>query len=375
MNTDPPPFDSIILVSFGGPEGPDDVMPFLENVLRGKPVPRERMLEVAEHYNHFDGISPINAQNRELLDAMQAELTRAGIDLPIYWGNRNWHPMLPDTLQKMKEDGKKRALAFFTSMFSCYSGCRQYRENIAAAQEQVGPDAPIVQKVRMGFNHPGFIEAMANSLGDSLATLEIAPNQVKTLFTAHSIPLSMSDNCDYVKQLTEACRLVAEATGITDWQLVFQSRSGPPQQPWLEPDVCDVINQLAKEQRPKGVIVAPIGFISDHMEVMFDLDEEASDACKEHGIPFARAATVGTAQSFVSMIRELIEERLEDRTEKRAMGTLGPWHDVCPQDCCLYNPGRPGGRGRPSSGGRPASSEGGFPGTGRPPNPAVSRPS
>ena len=365
MNTELPPFDSIILVSFGGPEGPDDVMPFLENVLRGKPVPRERMLEVAEHYNHFGGVSPINEQNRDLLNAMSEELSAAGIDLPIYWGNRNWHPMLPDTLQKMKDDGKKRALAFFTSMFSCYSGCRQYRENIAAAQEQVGPDAPIVQKVRMGFNHPGFIEAMAKSVGDSLNTLQIPAAEVKTLFTAHSIPMSMADNCDYVKQLTEACRLVAEANGISDWQLVFQSRSGPPQQPWLEPDVCDVINDLAKEQPPNGLIVAPIGFISDHMEVMFDLDEEASDTCKEHGIPFSRAATVGTTHSFVAMIRELIQERLEEGAEKRAMGPLGPWHDVCPQDCCLYNPGRPGGGrpggGRPSGATRPGTTAGGPP--------------
>ena len=366
MSTELPPFDSILLVSFGGPEGPDDVLPFLENVLRGKPVPRERMLEVAEHYNHFGGVSPINDQNRELLEAMRTELNSAGIDLPLYWGNRNWHPMLPDTLQQMKEDGKKRALAFFTSMFSCYSGCRQYRENIAAAQEQVGPDAPIVQKVRMGFNHPGFIEAMAKTVGDSLNSLGQPADQIKTLFTAHSIPLSMADNCDYVKQLTEACRLVAEANGIRDWDLVFQSRSGPPQQPWLEPDICDVINELATTTKPNGLIVAPIGFISDHMEVMFDLDEEAAAACEEHGIPFSRAATVGTTQSFVEMIRELIQERLGERTEKRSLGDLGPWHDVCPQDCCLYTPRRPGASsGGPPTGGPPPAATGGRPaGTG-----------
>ena len=366
MSTELPPFDSILLVSFGGPEGPDDVLPFLENVLRGKPVPRERMLEVAEHYNHFGGVSPINDQNRELLEAMRTELNSAGIDLPLYWGNRNWHPMLPDTLQQMKEDGKKRALAFFTSMFSCYSGCRQYRENIAAAQEQLGPDAPIVQKVRMGFNHPGFIEAMAKTVGDSLNSLGQPADQIKTLFTAHSIPLSMADNCDYVKQLTEACRLVAEANGIRDWDLVFQSRSGPPQQPWLEPDICDVINELATTTKPNGLIVAPIGFISDHMEVMFDLDEEAAAACEEHGIPFSRAATVGTTQSFVEMIRELIQERLGEQTEKRSLGDLGPWHDVCPQDCCLYTPRRPGASsGGPPTGGPPPAATGGRPaGTG-----------
>ncbi|MDC0279119.1 ferrochelatase [bacterium] len=339
-----PPFDSILLVSFGGPEGPDDVIPFLENVLRGKNVPRERMLEVAEHYNHFGGVSPINEQCRILLDAMQTELTAAGIDLPIYWGNRNWNPMLPDTLEQMKGDGKKRALAFFTSMFSCYSGCRQYRENIAAAQEQVGPDAPIVQKVRMGFNHPGFVDAMAKSVKDAIGKLEQPADQLHTLFTAHSIPMGMADNCDYVKQLTESCRLVAEANGVGNWQLVFQSRSGPPQQPWLEPDVCDVINEMAENEKPNGIIVAPIGFISDHMEVMFDLDEEAATACADHDIPFARAATVGTHPSFVSMIRELIQERLENREERKAMGDLGPWHDVCPDDCCLYTPRRPPAR-------------------------------
>ena len=340
MSDQLPPYDSFLLVSFGGPEGPDEVIPFLENVLRGKNVPRERMMEVAEHYQHFGGVSPINEQNRQLINALTAEFKGSGIDLPIYWGNRNWDPLLPDTLRKMRDDGCKRALAFFTSMFSCYSGCRQYRENIAAAREEVGSDAPLVEKVRMGFNHPGFIEAMSDSLRQAVESLGRSPSQATVLFTAHSIPISMSDNCDYVKQLRESCRLVAENVGVNEWQLVYQSRSGPPQQPWLEPDVCDVINELAISRKPDALVVLPIGFVSDHMEVMFDLDEEAAEACKQHQIPFARAATAGTHPKFVQMIRELVEERCQGG-ERRAIGELGPWHDVCPQDCCLYTPRRP----------------------------------
>jgi ferrochelatase len=337
-----PPYDSFLLVSFGGPEGREDVIPFLENVLRGKNVPRERMLEVAEHYYHFGGVSPINQQNRELLEALKAEFQRSGIDLPIYWGNRNWHPLLSDTLRQMRDDGRQRALAFFTSMFSCYSGCRQYRENIATAQQEVGTGAPIVDKVRMGFNHPGFIGAMSHSLSTAIESLGMSPAETTTLFTAHSIPIGMSDNCDYVKQLEESCRLVAEASGVQNWQLVYQSRSGPPQQPWLEPDVCDVIHEMAASQPPKAIVIVPIGFISDHMEVLFDLDEEAAAACQQHNIPFARAATAGTDPQFVSMIRELVEERLNEASKRRALGDLGPWHDVCPVDCCLYTPQRPG---------------------------------
>ncbi len=342
MSDSLPPYDSFLLVSFGGPEGPDDVIPFLENVLRGKNVPRERMMEVAKHYESFGGISPINQQNRDLLDALKREFEQSGVDLPIYWGNRNWNPMLADTLREMRDDGRKRCLAFFTSMFSCYSGCRQYRENIAAAQEEVGEGAPLVEKVRMGFNHPGFIGAMTDSLKSALETLPTSPQETTVLFTAHSIPLSMSDNCDYVKQLRESCRLVAEASGVEQWRLVYQSRSGPPQQPWLEPDVCDVINEMAEAGDVQAVSVVPIGFISDHMEVMYDLDEEAANACKEHGLPFARAATAGTSAPFVTMIRELVEERLGMSSQKKSLGDFGPWHDVCPQDCCTYTPRRPG---------------------------------
>jgi len=310
MTDDLPPYDSFLLVSFGGPERPEDVTAFLENVLRGKNVPQQRMLEVAEHYHHFGGVSPINQRNRELLEAIRGELQRCDIDLPVYWGNRNWHPLFADTLRQMRDDGCKRSLAFFTSMFSCYSGCRQYRENIIAAQAEVGPDAPRVEKLRMGFNHPGFINAMANSVRDAIDSLDTPTEDAAVLFTAHSIPMSMADNCDYLKQLKESSRLVAEACSIKNWRLVYQSRSGPPQQPWLEPDVCDSISQMDEEQKLSTLIIVPIGFVSDHMEVMFDLDEEAAAVCRERDIKMARARTAGTDASFVGMIRGLIEERL-----------------------------------------------------------------
>ncbi len=335
------PYDSFLLVSFGGPEGPDDVMPFLENVLRGKNVPRSRMLEVAEHYDHFGGVSPINEHNRQLLAAIGDEFTAHGIELPVYWGNRNWNPLFADTLRQMQDDGRKRALAFFTSMFSCYSGCRQYRENIIAAREQVGEDAPLVEKLRMGFNHPQFIAAIADSLTRSVQSLGVQPSDVEVLFTAHSIPMSMADHCDYQQQLSEASRLVAEAAGTPHWRLVYQSRSGPPQQPWLEPDVCDAIVEMDDANKLTTLVIVPIGFVSDHMEVMFDLDEQAAKVCADRGIAMARAATAGVNPKFIAMIRSLVEERL-GRTDKReAIGVLGPWHDVCPADCCLYTPRRP----------------------------------
>jgi ferrochelatase len=337
------PIDSILFVSFGGPEGPEDVIPFLENVLRGKNVPRERMLEVAEHYQHFGGVSPINAQCRDLIAAVQAECDRRGIRLPIYWGNRNWDPLLPDTMREMTEAGCRRAIAFFTSMFSCYSGCRQYRENLASAMMQVGDNAPIVEKTRMGFNHPKFIEAQRDCL---LAALSQIPESeraaTRVLFCAHSIPKSMADHSRYEAQLREASRLVCEAAGHGPWELVFQSRSGPPQQPWLEPDVCDRIETLVREVQPSHLVVQPIGFVSDHMEVLYDLDEEAAMTCKELGVHFVRAASVGTHPAFVSMVVDLIEERLQPGTPRPFVGDFGPSHDVCPANCCLYpQTGRP----------------------------------
>ncbi len=340
-----PAFDSILLVSFGGPEGMDDVVPFLENVLRGKNVPHERMLEVAEHYRQFDGVSPINEQNRALIAALRTELDRRGIKLPIYWGNRNWQPLLPDALRQMRDDGRQRAIAFFTSMFSCYSGCRQYREDILRAQREVGEGAPRVEKVRKGFNHPKFIAAQADCVQGGLQSLpEDRRAAAKLLFSAHSIPMSMADNSNYAFQLNEACRLVAEAAGHENWELVYQSRSGPPQQAWLEPDICDRIERLSA-QGIRDVVVAPIGFISDHIEVLFDLDTEAKQACERLGIGFVRVPSVGVHPQFISMIADLLEERIVPLETRVSVGRLGPSHDVCPMDCCLYP--RAAGGGRP----------------------------
>lgn len=333
-------YDSFLLVSFGGPEGPDQVIPFLENVLRGKNVPRKRMMEVAEHYNHFGGVSPINGQNRTLIDAIGNEFKRSGINLPVYWGNRNWHPMLSDTIRQMREDGCKRTLAFVTSMFSSYSSCRQYRENIAAACDEVGAGVPVIEKLRVAFNHPGFIDAMSASVRKAQELLgDLADNSI-VLFTAHSIPLAMAEGSEYVNQLTESCRLVAQACGVTNWRLVYQSRSGPPQQPWLEPDICDAIAEMDDQQKLDSLMVVPIGFVSDHMEVLFDLDQEAAELCGQRDIRFARAATAGTDANFVAMIGSLVQERLDDQSGRIAIGNLPASHDVCPADCCSYTPRR-----------------------------------
>jgi ferrochelatase len=332
-------YDAILIVSFGGPEGRDEVLPFLENVLRGRNVPRERMLAVAEHYYHFGGVSPINAQNRALVAALEAELAQHGPKLPVYFGNRNWHPLLANTLRQMRDDGVKQALAFFTSSFSSYSGCRQYRENIAAAQVEVGENAPRVDKLRAYFNHPGFLEPMIERV---VAAIEQIPAErraaAQLAFTAHSIPLAMAGNCKYETQLADACQVVADGIGSSNWRLVYQSRSGSPSQPWLEPDIGDHLRELAASS-VRDVVVVPIGFISDHMEVMFDLDFEAKQLAEELGINMIRAGTVGTHPRFVTMIRELIVERISDAAVRPALGTLGPSHDVCPVDCCLS--GRP----------------------------------
>lgn len=343
-------YEALLVVSFGGPDGPDDVLPFLENVLRGRNVPRERMLAVAEHYQHFGGQSPINEQNRQLIAVLQQELAEHGPHLPIYWGNRNWHPLLADTLRQMAADGIQRALAFVTSAFSSYSGCRQYRENIAQAQAEVGPTAPRIDKLRVFFNHPGFIEPMIENTRRALDRVPAdRRGEALLVFTAHSIPQAMADGCRYEVQLREACRLVSDALGREDWRLVFQSRSGPPSQPWLEPDVVDFIRRRNAEQEIRDLVVVPIGFISDHLEVLYDLDTEAKQVCDELGICLVRAATVGTHPRFIAMIRELIEERMEERMEENprrlALGTLGPKEDVCPDDCCLYHPQRPAAAG------------------------------
>ena len=341
-------FDAIILVSFGGPEGMADVMPFLENVTRGRGIPRERLETVAHHYELFGGVSPINGQNRALIAALRAELDAHGIALPIYFGNRNWAPFLPDALAEMRDAGVRRALALFTTGFSCYSGCRQYRENIQAAQAEVGPDAPEVLKARMFYNHPGFVEANVDITRQALGEVPAERRgAAQVLFTAHSIPLAMAEASRYEQQLQEASRLVAAGAGVEagSWQLVYQSRSGAPHQPWLEPDVCDSLRAL-RESGAADAVVVPIGFVSDHMEVLFDLDEEAKQVAEEIGLGYVRAPSVGVHPRFVAMLRELIQERLDPALPKAAVGRFGPSHDVCPVDCCLAGSGRPDG-GRP----------------------------
>ena len=328
------PFDAILVVSFGGPEGPDDVMPFLENVTRGRGVPRERLLEVAHHYELFGGKSPINEQNRALIAALAPELRAHGIDLPIYFGNRNWQPFIAEAMAQMRDDGVRNALAFLTSAYSSYSGCRQYRENLFDAQQAVGPDAPAVSRLRMLYNHPGFVEANADHVREALAQV---PAGSHIAFAAHSIPTAMARNCAYEAQLRETARLVAEAVGVDDWQVVYQSRSGPPQVPWLEPDVCEHLERLDAP----GVVVSPLGFISDHLEVAYDLDVEARETAERVGLPFARAASAGTHPAFVAAIREAIAERLAPGSPKRALGRFGPSWDTCAPDCCRPGNGRP----------------------------------
>lgn len=343
----PSSYDALLIVGFGGPENPNEVMPFLENVTRGKPVPRERLLQVAEHYYQFGGISPINQQVRDLIQVLRPELIRRGIDLPIFWGNRNWYPLLTETVEAMVDIKIQRVLAFVLAGFSSYSSCRQYRENIEAARQTAGPMAPAIDKVRVFFNHPDFIEATADRTANAFARLPIEGRELAHIaFTAHSIPMSMADNCQYAAQLNETARLVAERVGVPPqrWRVVYQSRSGRPTDPWLEPDILDHLRVL-KEQSVSQVVIAPIGFLSDHIEVLYDLDDEAFTLSKELGLTMVRAGTVGTHPKFVAMIVDLIAERLANESaatcERRAIGEFGPNHDVCPPDCCPYPMSRP----------------------------------
>jgi protoporphyrin/coproporphyrin ferrochelatase len=336
-------YDAILVVSFGGPESREDVIPFLENVLRGRNVPRERMLAVAEHYYHFDGKSPINQQTRELISAIERELAQHGPNLPVYWGNRNWHPMLADTVRKMKEDGVRCALAFVTSAYSSYSGCRQYREDIARAQSEIQVP-PEIDKLRAFFNHPGFIEATGDRLRDALAQVPAgARENVQVIYVAHSIPISMANSCDYVRQLEEVRKLVSARLGVANDALVYQSRSGAPGQPWLEPDILDYLRDVKARNLASAVAMAPISFISDHMEVLYDLDIEARQLCDSLELPMVRAKTVGVHPTFIAMIRELILEKVDPGAERRALGSLGPRPDVCAEDCCPapQRPARP----------------------------------
>jgi ferrochelatase len=330
-------YDAILVLSFGGPEGMDDVLPFLENVTRGRGVPRERLLDVAKHYERFGGVSPINAQNRALIAALEPELRARGVGLPVYFGNRNWHPFLADTMRAMRDDGVRRALAVLTSAYSSYSGCRQYREDLFRAQQEVGPDAPEVPRLRMFFNHPGFVAANVDRVRDALATLPEGAAHVA--FTAHSIPEAMAKGCAYEVQLRETARLVAEAVGIDDWAVVYQSRSGPPQVPWLGPDVSEHLAELAG-RGPRNVVLAPTGFISDHLEVLYDLDVEAREAADRLGLTVARAETAGTHPAFVGGLAEMIVERMTEGSPRAAVGRFGPSHDVCAPDCCLPGNGR-----------------------------------
>ncbi|HWP65398.1 MAG TPA: ferrochelatase, partial [Candidatus Limnocylindria bacterium] len=319
-----PPIDAVLLLSFGGPEGPDDVMPFLENVTRGRGIPRERLREVEQRYLRFGGVSPLNAHCRELRAALEAALRRSGPDLPVYWGNRNWHPMLADTMARMAADGIRRAVAVATAAYSSYSACRQYLEDIERARAAVGAGAPLVEKLPPYYNHPAFIDTMAARTRDAAARLGPAGSGARLVFTAHSIPVAMAAACDYEAELREAAALVADraAAGGVPWDLVYQSRSGPPGQPWLEPDVCDHLRALAAAGVDTAVLV-PIGFVADHMEVLYDLDTEARAVADALGIRIERARTVGAAPSFVGGLRELIADHVAGRTP-RALGTRGP---------------------------------------------------
>jgi protoporphyrin/coproporphyrin ferrochelatase len=354
-----PPYDAFLLVSFGGPEGPGDVIPFLQNVTRGRGVPRERLEQVAEHYYRFGGASPINQQCRDLIAAVEKDFAAAGLALPVYWGNRNWDPYLADTVRAMAADGMRRALAFVTSAYSSYSSCRQYLDDIENARAQAGPAAPRIDKIRQFFNHPGFIDPLAASTRQAIESLPASVSaNAELVFTAHSIPAGMAaasgpGGCGaYQAQLAEAARLVAERVGpgsagpARRWRLAYQSRSGPPSQPWLEPDVSDCIAELAGAGAA-AVVLVPVGFVSDHMEVRYDLDVEAAETAARLGLPLARAATPGTDPAFVAMITELVAER-QDGAPRAALGDLGGWHDFCPAGCCAAGArpaaGRPGGR-------------------------------
>jgi ferrochelatase len=318
-------YDAFLLLSFGGPEGPDDVLPFLENVTRGRGVPLERLAEVAEHYRHFGGVSPINDQCRALIAALEPVL-----DLPVYWGNRNWHPMLADTLRKMRGDGVRRALAFVTSPFGGYSSCRQYWEDIARARAEVGDGAPEVDKIRHYHDHPGFVEPFADAVRAAWTP------DARLVFTAHSIPTVMDrhsgpDGGRYSAQLRETASLVSAAAGVAEWDLAWQSRSGPASVPWLEPDVNDHLEALAKAGAT-AVVAAPIGFVSDHLEVIWDLDNEAAATAEGLGIAWRRVATPGTDPRFVAMVAELVAERVSG-APRRKLGDIPVW-DVCAVNCC-----------------------------------------
>ncbi|MGV8885748.1 MAG: ferrochelatase [Microbacteriaceae bacterium] len=339
-------YDAILLASFGGPEGQDDVIPFLRNVTRGRGIPEERLEEVAHHYRAFGGVSPINEQNRELKAALEAELLRRGVELPVLWGNRNWDPYLRDALTEANERGFTRLIAVGTSAYSSYSSCRQYREDYASALEQTGLGGVIrIDKVRQFFDHPGFvtpfIEGVRAGLAD-VAAQGIAPENTHVLFATHSIPTTdagksgPNGNAYQTQHLAVAeVVIAAQSESQVNWSLVFQSRSGPPSMPWLEPDINDAMRELAAAGTQAFVIV-PLGFVSDHMEVKWDLDTEALETSNELGTFAVRVPTPGVHAAYVSGLIDLVMERMNGTpTEERpALTELGPWYDVCRPGCC-----------------------------------------
>ncbi len=335
-----PAYDSVLLVSFGGPEGPADVEPFLANVTAGRQIPAERLAAVARQYDRFGGVSPLNEQCRRLRDALAAGLAAAGCDLPVYWGNRNWTPYLADTVSEMAAAGHRRALALVTSAYSSYSGCRQYLDDITAARASVGVTAPVIDKVRAYYDHPGFIAPFVDAVVEARMRLPAGlRSKARLVFTAHSIPESMAAGCDYERQLGETARLVAAGAGFDAWTMAWQSRSGPPSVPWLEPDVNDCLRELSG-RGAAAVVLAPIGFVTDHMEVMWDLDVVAAGTAADLGIRLVRASTPGTGPDdrFVAMWLELIEERLDPARARRSLGRLGAGPDRCSADCCPLRP-------------------------------------
>ncbi|MGY1773916.1 ferrochelatase [Blastococcus sp. SYSU D00813] len=332
--------EALLVLSFGGPEGPADVMPFLENVTRGRGIPRERLEAVAEHYHHFGGVSPINDQNRALIAAVEADLAAAGVDLPVYWGNRNWAPYVEDTWRQMADDGVEHVYVFATSAYASASGCRQYHEDVARARAALGPGAPTAEKLPHYFDSPGFVRANADALAAALAELPAdVRGSARLVATAHSIPDAMAavagpDGGAYQDELHAAARAVVDAVDPgRHLDLVWQSRSGPPSVPWLEPDVNDHLRTLAAAGET-AVVVLPIGFVSDHLEVVWDLDNEARETAAELGLTFVRAGTAGTHPAFVATVRELLQERRAGGPPR--LGTN------CPAACCFVDrPARP----------------------------------
>ena len=362
MSPDTAPYDALLVVSFGGPEKPEDVVPFLENVTRGRGIPKERLEEVGEHYFLFGGRSPINDLNRAFIAAVEEDLDGAGVDLPVYWGNRNWEPTIADALRRMRTDGVRRALCLLTSAYSSYSGCRQYRENLADAVAEVGDGVPRLDRVRHYFNHPGFVEPMVDATLAALAELPAQHrNDARILYVTHSVPVAMNDASGrggspgqvgdgggdgaggggggaYVAQhlsvASEITERVRQQTGHRfGSELVYCSRSGSPHVPWLEPDVGDRITELAKDGVP-AVAVVPIGFVSDHMEVVYDLDTEARATADRVGVGLVRVPTVGTDPIFVADLVDALLERAAERRGERVADYAGRMPSVCAPGCC-----------------------------------------